>query len=80
MNSRSKGKKLYSLAAQDAIYNVWKNCYEDCNQPFQAYVNKQPEEIQNILRGYADCGRMMMQRIINIACDNMEFIENGEEL
>ena len=80
MNSRNKGKKLYSLAEQDAIYNVWKNCYEDCVQPFREFVNKQPEEIQNILRGYADCGRMMMQRIINIACDNMEFIENGEEL
>ncbi len=79
MESRRKQEILYELAEQDAVYNVWKKSYEACVEPFRAYVDKQPEDIQNVLYGYAQCGRMMLQRIINIACENMEFIDSGKK-
>ena len=74
MEFRSKEEKLYTIAEQDHIYNVWKKCYEDSSPSFKAFVQEQPDEIKNILLGYADCGRMMMQRIINIACETMGFV------
>ena len=40
---------------------------------------EQPDEIKNVLLGYADCGRMMMQRIINIACETMEFVAEEKQ-
>ncbi len=76
MEQREKREKLYALAEQDDVYNVWKNGFEDCVQPFWEFVSKQPKDVQKILCGYADCGRMMMQRIINIACEKMEFVKD----
>lgn len=38
-------------------------------------ARKQPEEIQDILWGYAAGGRMMNQRLVNLACEYMEFTE-----
>ena len=78
MDNTGKTERLYALAEQDHIYNVWMNSYEDCITPFKSFAQDQPDEIRNFLYGYADCGRMMMQRIINIACDTMEFIEEGK--
>ena len=77
MEDRSKHEMLYALAEQDSSYKLWKKCFEDCVWSFCEFADNQPEEIRNILYGYADCGRMMMQRMINIACENMEF--NGNE-
>ena len=56
MEERKKRERLYALAEQDNIYTVWKKSYEDCAQPFQEFVSKQPEDIRNILCGYAQCG------------------------
>ena len=67
--------QLLALAAKDSIYHVWESSYEDCREGFTAFANTQPEEIRNMLYGYADCGQMMMQRMVNLACDHMIFPE-----
>ena len=79
MDNTNKTERLYALAEQDHIYNVWKKCYEDSSPSFKAFVQEQPDEIKNVLLGYADCGRMMMQRIINIACETMEFVAEEKQ-
>lgn len=76
MENRDKQDRLYAIAEQDSIYQVWKNSYENSIPSFKQFANTQPEEVQNVLFGYADAGRMMMQRMINIACDKMEFVED----
>jgi hypothetical protein len=78
MESRGKRERLYKMAEQDPIYQVWKNDYESNIALFKQFADTQPEEVKNVLFGYADAGRMMMQRMINIACDNMEFVEDRE--
>ena len=75
MNSKENREKLYALAEQDNIYMVWKNTFEDCASPFKEFAGEQPDEVRKFLWGYAEGGRLMMQRIINLACDQMEFIE-----
>ena len=74
MENKSKTERLYALAEQDPIYNVWRKGYEDSISSFKAFAQEQPEDVQNFLCGYADCGRMMLQRIVNIACETMEFV------
>ncbi len=37
------------------------------------FADTQPEEVRSILYGYADCGRMAQQRLVNLACENMIF-------
>ena len=78
METREKQEKLYKMAEQDSIYQVWKNGYESNIALFKQFADTQPEEVQNVLFGYADGGRIMMQRMINIACDEMEFVEDRE--
>lgn len=56
-------------------YGVWANSYADCREAFLAFAAKQPVEIRNMLYGYAECGRLMQQRMVNLACENMVFPE-----
>ena len=66
-------EELLRIAEEDGIFQVWSQSYEDCRESFYRFAASQPEEIRNMLYGYADCGRMMMQRMINLACEYMIF-------
>jgi nucleoid-associated protein YejK len=66
-------RRLYILAQEDAVYQMWKHSYEEWVEDFEAFANAQPEEIRNFLYGYADNGRIMMQRMVNLACKYMKF-------
>lgn len=72
-NDVSRHKKLRSLAEQDTVYQAWANSFADCRDAFTAFASAQPEDIRNMLYGYADCGRMMQQRLVNLACEHMHF-------
>ena len=65
--------QIYAIAAEDSIYQIWQRSYEDCRDAFAEFANSQPEEIRNMLYGYADCGRMAQQRLVNLACKYMVF-------
>lgn len=71
-------RRLRELAEQDEIYQIWKHGYDDCAKAFREFADSQPEEISNFLWGYAECGRIMQQRIVNLACDHMVFPESKE--
>ena len=68
-----KERQLEHLAQTDKTYLMWKNCYEKYTAQFEAFAKEQPEEIANFLWGYAESGRLMQQRKVNLACENMEF-------
>lgn len=70
-------KKLESLAGEDEAYRVWQGSFLAYAAAFQRYADSQPEAIREILWGYAESGRLMNQRLVNLACENMEFPENG---
>ena len=65
--------ELLRLSDDDAIYQMWARSFEDCQEEFARFAATQPEEIRNMLYGYADCGRMAQQRLVNLACENMIF-------
>ena len=67
--------QLLAIAETDNIYQVWARSHEDCRESFAKFAAAQPEEIRNMLYGYADCGRIAQQRLVNLACDHMIFPE-----
>ena len=67
--------KLLELAQQDEIYCTWEKSFENCREAFVQFAANQPEDIRNMLFGYADCGRMAQQRMVNLACEHMIFPE-----
>lgn len=79
MTEADKAAQLTALATQDEIYLMWKHSFADCAEAFQAFANAQPAEIRSILWGYAECGRLMQQRLVNLACKHMDFLNNTEE-
>ena len=66
-------KKLDQLAQKDESFCLWKKCYLQCEKEFEIFANSQPEYIRNILWGYAESGRIMNQRMVNLACEKMIF-------
>lgn len=73
MDVFEKQKKLMEIAQNDNSYLVWSKTCDDTAKQFEEYVNAQPEDIRNILWGYAAGGQMKNQRLVNLACEHMEF-------
>ena len=65
--------QIYALAENDLPYQVWRDSYEHFRDAFTQYANRQPAKIRNLLYGYAEGGRMMNQRLVNLCCQNMVF-------
>lgn len=63
------------LAQEDKTYILWKKSYESSAEKFEAFANAQPEKISNFLWCYAEAGRLMQQRKVNLACEYMSFME-----
>lgn len=78
-HSRINMCRLEQLAEQDASYQVWKQAYTEAEAAFEAYANAQPEAIRNVLYGYAEAGRLMNQRLVNLACTHMSFPADKKE-
>lgn len=73
MDERERQARLSDLARRDEAYALWAKCYQNCSPQFEAYANAQPEDVRNILWGYAESGRLMNQRIVNLACEYLVF-------
>ena len=68
-------EKLYRLAEEDLSYNIWNRSHQDCKEAYEEFFISQPEHIQRILSGYVNCGLVALQRLVNIACENMVFTD-----
>ena len=64
---------LMEIARKDLIYLTWQRSFEDFREAFEKFAADQPADIRNMLYGYADCGRMAQQRLVNLACEHMTF-------
>lgn len=74
-DSFARQLKLFEIAENNSIYQVWARSFEDCREAFTQFADSQQEEIRNMLYGYADCGRMAQQKLVNLACEYMQFPE-----
>lgn len=75
--NRENEERLTRIAEEDRIYTLWKHSFMECETAFREYVDAQPREVRQILWGYAEAGRMMQQRKVNLACSNMVFPDNA---
>lgn len=75
MTETEKWERLEQLAKQDEAYMVWKNSYNEFAGKFHRFIRWCPRKVRNYLCGYAECGRLMLQRMVNLACEHMEFTE-----
>ena len=66
-------KKLDEIAQSDEIYLLWERCYQESARAFAEFADSQPEAVKNILWTYAESGRLMYQRKVNLACEHMAF-------
>lgn len=66
-------ERLNNIAQSDRAYLVWKLSYETTASEFEAYANQQPDNVRQMLWAYAESGRLMNQRLANLACENMRF-------
>lgn len=78
MDSTDRLKILLDLAKCDSIYQLWTDCYRASKSDFEAFANAQPEHIRSFLWGYAESGRLIYQRLANIACKHMVFLEETD--
>jgi len=67
------------LAEADEAYKTWRNLYLLYQKDFEEFSDMRPREIQDMLRGYAVCGRFMNQRLLNLVCQHMEFLNESSE-
>ena len=77
MDLISKCELLYQIAADDPIYQVWRCSYEELAPAFRAYAASQPEAVQRLLLGYMEAWCMMQQKLVNLACEHMDFPTEG---
>lgn len=75
--NRANEEQLTRIAEEDPIYKLWKQSFVECEKSFREYADAQPIEVRQILWGYAEAGRMMQQRKVNLACSNMVFPDNA---
>ncbi len=73
MDVFEKQTRIQAIAQSDFPYNAWRRIFEESEAEFQAFTDSQPESICSILWSYAQSGRMMNQRLLNIACEYMDF-------
>ena len=78
MKETIRMQRLEQIAKQDSIYQVWEKSYYDFSDKFHKITRWCPKRIRNILCGYAESGRLMMQRMTNLACDHMEFPDENK--
>ncbi len=73
MDKVEKWNRLDELALQDDLYKFYRRAYCESAVKFDKIIRWCPRKLRNTLQGYADFGRLMMQRMAGIALDNMEF-------
>lgn len=71
-------EKLYTIAQEDEAFLFWQQIYEQNEKAFEEAMKHTPKKRREIILSYAEGGRTMMQRLMNIACENMDF--TGEPL
>lgn len=72
-------KCLQQMAELDEVYLVWKNSHEEFAGKFNGFIKWCPKKVRNYLCGYAESGRLMYQRMVNIACTHMDFIDTNKK-
>ena len=73
MDNRERLKRVWKLAEDDPAYDFWNHIHEDTRSAFYAYANQCPDDIKQILLGFAAAGEMKFQRMVNVACNHMIF-------
>lgn len=75
MNDLERQQKLLTLAEKDEVYQLWNHCYAESQADFEKFANAQSKDVQKLMWCYAESGRLLYQRLTNLACTYMTFPE-----
>ena len=67
--------KLMELAGQDHSYRVWLGEFAETKAEFARYMDAQTPEIQSMLCATLGTCELYYQRVLELACANMEFTD-----
>ncbi len=73
MDAMKRQAQLTELAQRDKPYQLWARVFAESREAFAAFADAQPPEIRQVLWSYAEGGRLMNQRLVNLACREMVF-------
>lgn len=68
-------RKLMELAGQDHSCRVWLGEFAEAKEEFARYMDRQPKEVQSMLCATLGTCELYYQRVLEIACGNMEFTD-----
>ena len=68
-------EKLYAIAQEDEVFLFWQQMYRQSEKSFEEVMKHTSKKRREIILSYAEGGRTMMQRLMNIACENMDFVD-----
>lgn len=73
MEYLTRMQRLQQIAEDDKVYQVWEKSYAESSRQFYKFAKWCPKKVKRFLYSYAEGGRLMMQRMMNIACEQMVF-------
>lgn len=68
-------RKVIKLAEEQLTYQIWSDLQEKTKRDFDDFLLQQTEDVQSMLLSYAGSCLMTGQRLLNIACEYMDFID-----
>lgn len=71
-----KKDMLEKLMQDDCVYMVWYRAFQRSQDDYAKLRRFLPRKARDTLYRYAECGRMMAERAVCIACLCMEFSED----
>ncbi len=66
-------RRLRALAAEDEGYQYYEECVELCRKKLLRIRKKKSAEFRQTLVFYEECLRTLADRLVTLACENMEF-------
>ena len=70
--------RLLAMAERDEIFQVWKKSSIELEEKCAKITRWLPKKFRNIFSSYVGCKSMAYQRTLNIACQNMKFLDEKD--
>lgn len=79
MKDMERLHRLLTMAEEDKNYQAWNKSAIELEEKYVRATRWLPKKFRDIFSGYAMCKAMAHQRTLNIACQNMKFLDEKDE-
>lgn len=78
MTDMERMHRLLKVAETDKNYLTWKYSCDEFEKKYCAMAKWLPKKFRKTFSDYASCCAMAQQRMLNIACKNMKFLDEED--